>query len=183
MGGSSPLSLKGTAPPFGSNDQAEGECWDVSPEVKRPPKVPSLRAAAQGRWTRDAASASPPPLPFWELVGLSGGGEGVSAGLGESGPPLHPFGPVAGAGAAPRYPWPEMGPTPACELLSGLRRLCLGQPREDPSWVCEQVLHGTGLLPDLEFWRPAKGAAMLSLTPGLTDVKEKASRSRLAAGR
>lgn len=125
----------------------------------------------------------PPPLPFWELAGLSGGGEGVSAGLGESGPPLHPFGPVAGAGAAPRYPWPEMGPTPACELLSGLRRLCLGQPREDPSWVCEQVLHGTGLLPDLEFWRPAKGAAMQSLTPGLTDVKEKASRSRLAAGR
>lgn len=107
--GSSQLPLKGTAPPFGSNDQLRASPKDVSSGAAGTPEGTILDGCTPrtlGERCRFCPSSSSPSLPFRELAGLGGGGEGVSVGLGESEPAL-PFGPVAGLALHPGIPGPK----------------------------------------------------------------------------
>lgn len=95
QGGSIQLPLKGTAPPFGSNDRLKASprmrprsCVDpggVYLGRLHPPR-------ALGERCQFCPSSASPSLPFREPAGLGGGGEGVSFGLRES-EPARPFGP------------------------------------------------------------------------------------------
>lgn len=173
-GGSSQLLLKGTTPPFGSNDPLRASPrmypWELQGS-RRGLSLTALPPRALGERCCFCLPSSSPSLPFWEPAGLGGGGEGVSVGIRVS-EPTRPFGPSAETGVAPGNPRPEMGPTPACELFSGLSRLCSRQPREEPPWLCEQVPHGAGCRPASRCGPAAEGAAKLVLAPGLTDVRE-----------
>lgn len=102
---------------------------------------------------------------------------------------LYPFGPFTGAGAAPGYS--RLGDAADPSMRTSVRPAPSGSwaARGRSPWVCEQVLHdrgnvtrrpGVGPPAALESWRPTEGAARLALAPDLTDVTEKASRSRLS---
>lgn len=176
--------LKGQLHPLGSVIRLRASPRMYPRKVQGPPRGPSLTAALQGRWVRDAASALPPsPLyfPFGSLQGWVGAGRASPPGLGSPSHPL-PLWPFAGAGAAPGYSRPGDAADPS--MLTSVRPAPSGSwaARGGSPWVCEQGLHyrgnvtrrpGVGPPAALESWRPAEGAARLALAPDLTDVKEK----------
>lgn len=155
-------------------------------KVRGPPKRPSLTAAPQGRWARDAASAfpPPPPLPFREPVGLGGGGEGVSAGLGESEPPVAPSALSRVLPLHPGIPRRRCGRPQPANFRPACAIWVLGSPGRIPLGSASRCSTARGCRPAPRCGPAAlpgvlETAARLGLARGLTDVKEKASRSRL----
>lgn len=155
-------------------------------KVRGPPRRPSLTAAPQGRWARDAASAlpPPPPLPFREPAGLGGGGEGVSAGLGESEPPVAPSALSRVLPLHPGIPRRRCGRPQPANFRPACAIWVLGSPGRIPLGSASRCFTARGCRPAPRCGPAARPgvletAARLGLARGLTDVKEKASRSRL----
>lgn len=183
--------LKGQLHPSGAMTRLRASSRICPRDLRGSPRGPILDSCsprALGELCHFCRSSPTSPLPFREPAGLGGGGEGVSVGLGESEPAL-PFGPVAGSGAAPGNPRPEMGMTPACEFWSGLRRLGSKQPWKDPPFVCEQVPDGAGMCrravvvppSSLEPWSPGalRGRSKVGSSTGF-DRCQKRKRHPLA---
>lgn len=154
VAGAASCLLKGQLHPLGSVTRLRASPRMYPRKVQGPPRGPSLTAALQGRWVRDAASALPPSslyFPFGSLQGWVGAGRASPPGLGSPSHPF-PFDPFTGAGAAPGIPGPGMRPTPACELRSGLRRLGPGQSGEDPRGSASRCSTTDGMSPGAQVW-------------------------------
>lgn len=91
VAGAASCLLKGQLHPLGSVTRLRASPRMYPRKVQGPPRGPSLTAALQGRWVRDAASALPPsPLyfPFGSLQGWIEAGRASPPGLGS---PSHPL--------------------------------------------------------------------------------------------